>query len=123
MTIGQFIASLEAFYTDKYPEIVRRDIEARYGKNPWGDIARKELFDLVTLKHSRQFRIAPDKAILQPLEEMALDQRDLVLLSRKPIPGQKLLTGTTREQEREEMAKLLATLGIKYKGLRTVRNG
>lgn len=114
MTVDGLIAAFEAYYGDKYPEVVKMAFRSRYGKGVWGPKGLKALYELALLKHSRQFRIAPDLAVLGPLEEAALDQRDLELLERKPIPGQILLDGPNAEQimerNREAVAEMLGAM-------------
>lgn len=112
MNVDKFIDLLEAFYTpDKYPLMVKIKIKERY--KDWSEDGLKALYEVVTDNISRSYKCCPDIAQMKPLENEALDQRDLVRLARKPIPGQKLLRGPSEDEQWEQVETWLSDLTAK----------
>lgn len=117
MNVDLMIKSFESYYQDTYPAMVKAALLQRY--RSWSQDGLKELYELATQKVSRSYKMAPDMAQLIPLEEEALDQRDLVRLERKPTPGQLMIAGITPERAEENqriVEELLEALANRLRG-------
>ena len=119
MTVDKMIMAFEAYYQDTYPAIVKGALLQKY--RGWSQDGLDQLYSLAIQKVSRSYKMAPDLAQLITLEEEALDQRDLVRIGSKPIPGQLQISGITPERAEEnqrELERLLEELAKKLKGRR-----